>query len=161
VVQRGFTLIELMVVLVIIGVILSSVALSTGGDTRAEVMEREARRLMVLLELASQEAVMRSEQLAVRFTEDAYEFMVLENGQWLALDDERPLRPRALPDEIELRLELQDNPPPGLSAEDSDMPQVYLLSSGEMTPFIVTLRSRGSEETFSIRVDLLGQMELE
>jgi general secretion pathway protein H len=159
--SRGFTLIELMVVLVIVGVILSFVALSTGGDSRAEEMEREARRLVVLLELASQEAVMRSEQLAVRFGEDEYEFMTLHDNQWAPLSDERPLRPRQLPKGIELRLELQDNPPPGLTAEDSDLPQVFLLSSGEMTPFILTFSAEGSEQKFHINASLLGQLELE
>lgn len=157
----GFTLLELMVVIVIVGIVLSFMTLSTGGDQRAEQLEREAQRIVALLQLASEEAVMRSEQLALRVGETDYEFMILENAQWTALADDRPLRPRKLPAGIELRLDLQDNPPPGLSAEDSEQPQIFLLSSGEMTPFVLTLSAPETEQRFSIKASLLGRIELE
>ena len=159
--QKGFTLLELMVVLVIIGVILSFVRLSSGGDTRAEQMQREAQRLIALIELASEEAVLRSEQMAIRFGETEYEFMILRGGRWLALEGDQTLRLRELPKGIELRLELDENPPPGLSAEDADAPQVFLLSSGEMTPFALTLSAPESEHRFRIKATLLGHLELE
>jgi general secretion pathway protein H len=160
---RGFTLLEVMVVVMIIGVMLTVSALSLRGDSHAELLKREATRMIALLDLASQEAVMRSEQLAVRFSEDGYEFMLLEeeSGSWSSLADDRPLRPRKLPDNIELRLELEDNPPPSLVSEESDLPQVFLLSSGEITPFVVTLFSPGTERRFHIKGSLMGDLELE
>jgi general secretion pathway protein H len=154
-------LLEVMAVVVIIGIVLSFVTLSLGGDKRAQEMEREAQRLVALLQMASDEAVSRSEQLAMRVGENDYEFMVLENNQWLPLADDRPLRPRTLPAGIELRLELQDNPPPALTVEKEDQPQVFLLSSGEMTPFVVTFSSPGSEQRYHIKATLLGRLELE
>jgi len=159
--QCGFTLLELMVVLVIVGIILSFVGLSGGGDSRAEQMQREMQRLAALIELASEEAVMRSEQLAIRFGETDYEFMILAEGEWQSLSDNPPLRPRELPQGIELRLELEENPPPGLKAEDAESPQVFLLSSGEMTPFILTFSAPQSEQSFQISASLLGRLELE
>jgi len=74
--QRGFTLLELMVVLVIVSIILTFVTLTAGGDPRAEQLQRETRRLAALLEMASEEAVLSSQQLAVRFSEEGYEFLV-------------------------------------------------------------------------------------
>lgn len=159
--SRGFTLLEIMVVVVIIGIVLTFVTLTAGGDSRAEQMQREAERLLVLLELAQEEAVMRSEQLALRIGETDYEFMILEDGQWASLTDDRPLRPRKLPAGIELRLELQDNPPPGLTAENEEQPQIFLLSSGEMTPFVLTLAAAETEQRFHIKASLLGRLELE
>jgi general secretion pathway protein H len=157
----GFTLLEIMAVVVIIGIVLTFMTLSTGGDNRAEQMQREAQRLLALLELASDEAVMRSEQLALRVGENDYEFMILDGNQWLPLDDDRPLRPRQLPKGIELRLELEENPPPGLTAENDEQPQVFLLSSGEMTPFVLTLSAPESEKSYHIKASLLGRVELE
>ena len=159
--STGFTLLELMVVIVTVGIILSFMTLSTGTDQRAEQLEREAQRIVALLQLASEEAVMRSEQLALRVGETRYEFMILENGQWTPLADDRPLRPRELPAGIELRLELQENPPPGLTAEDSEQPQVFLLSSGEMTPFVLTISAPETEQRYAIKASLLGRLELE
>ena len=66
-----------------------------------------------------------------------------------------------MPDGVELRLELQDNPPPGLTAEDSEQPQVFLLSSGEMTPFLLTVFADGTERKYTITASLLGRLELE
>lgn len=159
--SRGFTLLEIMVVVIIVGIVLTFATLNTGGDSRAEQMQREAERLLALLELAQEEAVMRGEQLALRIGEADYEFMILENDDWAPLVDNKPLRPRKLPQGIELRLELQDNPPPGLSAENDEQPQVFLLSSGEMTPFILTLAADESEQQFRIKASLLGRLELE
>lgn len=160
-VARGFTLLELMVVLVIVSIVLSFVTLTAGGDSRGEQLQRETRRLAALLEMASEEAVLSSQQLAVRFSEDGYEFMVLRGGEWLPLDDDPLLRARSLPEGVELRLELEDNPPPSLITEDSELPQVFLLSSGEMTPFEVTLSAPESERRFLVKANLLGQLELE
>jgi general secretion pathway protein H len=159
--QHGFTLLELMVVLVIIGVILTFVGLSGGGDSRAEQMQREMQRLVALIEMASEEAVLRSEQLAIRFGETDYEFMLLEANQWSPIGDIPLLRPRELPKGIELHLELQENPPPGLEAEEAESPQVFLLSSGEMTPFILTLSAPETERRFQVKASLLGQLEVE
>jgi general secretion pathway protein H len=159
--QRGFTLLELMVVLVIIGVLLSFVGLSTGGDSRAEQLQREATRLIALIDMASEQAVLRSEQLAVRFGDTDYEFMLLQAGKWAALQDDGLLRARELPKGIELRLELEENPPPGLQAEDAEAPQVFLLSSGEMTPFTLTFSAPETEQRYVVKATLLGRLELE
>ena len=150
-----------MVVLVIVSVILTFVTLSAGGDPRTEQLQRESSRLAALLEMASEEAVLSSQQLAVRFSAESYEFLVLQGGQWLPLSDDPVLRARSLPEGIELDLELEDNPPPSLVSEDSDLPQVFLLSSGEMTPFVVTLSAPESERSFLVKANLLGQLELE
>jgi hypothetical protein len=60
-----------------------------------------------------------------------------------------------------MRLELQDNPPPSLTAEQEDQPQVFLLSSGEMTPFVLTFSAPGTEQRYHIKATLLGRLELE
>lgn len=160
---HGFTLLEVMAVLVIIGIVLSFVTLSAGGDKRAQEMEREAQRLIALLQLASDEAVTRSEQLAVHVGESDYAFMILENGQWSPLVDDQDLRARQLPAGVELRLELQDSPPPALTEkkEEEDQPQIFLLSSGEMTPFVLTFWSPASEQRYQVKATLLGRLELE
>jgi general secretion pathway protein H len=159
--NRGFTLLELMVVLVIVGIILAFATLSAGGDSRAEQIETEARRLAALLQLASEEAMLRSEQYAVRFTETDYRFLVLQEGEWQDPGDDGPLRQRQLPEGLALQLELLDNPPPALTAEEDDQPQVFLLSSGEMTPFVVTLSAPETDTRLHVKATLLGRLELE
>lgn len=161
--EGGFTLLELMVVLVIMGVLMTFVGLNVGGDGRAELLEREARRLAALLQMASEEAVIRSEELAVRFSADSYEFMLLQGGAWqpISANSDRPFRSHNLPDGIELDLELDGDLPPSLDSDEDNAPQVFLLSSGEITPFTLTVFVTDSEQQYQITATLLGHLELE
>ena len=171
--SAGFTLLELMVVLVLIGIIFSFAVLSLRGTDISDLMERETRRLATLLELAGDEAILRGEELAVNFTDDGYEFLVLQDNSWRSSGDDGLLKAYSLPADIELRLEVEDEPPELTSLagqegeeseeaeEDSLTPQVFILSSGEMTPFSVTLMSLQSTYRYHLSVTLLGKVSWE
>jgi general secretion pathway protein H len=155
-----------MVVLVLVGIIFSFAMLSLGGDDLAEMMEQETRRLATLLGLVSDEAVLRGEEMAVHFTETGYEFLVLSGDQWQAPEDDRLLQARSLPADIEIRLEVNGDSPGLTGSGDEDegetlTPQVYILSSGEMTPFSATLQSPQSSTRYHLTASLLGDVSWE
>lgn len=159
----GFTLLELMVVMVLIGIIFSFAVLSMRGDDVAELMEQEARRLQTLLMLAGDEAIVRGEELGVRFGEDGYEFLVLAQDGWQRPDDGL-LRAYTLPADIEIRLALEGETAldTGTKAPGKDPPpQVVILSSGEMTPFTVSFRSPLSKLGYRLSATLLGEVSHE
>lgn len=165
--SAGFTLLELMVVLVLIGIIFSFAMLSLGGDDLGEMMEQETRRLVTLLELASDEAVLRGEELAVHFSAEGYEFLILQDAAWQPSGDDGLLKAYQLPPGIEIRLEV-DGDPPGLTGQDDDededealTPQVFILSSGEMTPFTAILQSRDSTARYLLSASVLGRLDWE
>ena len=176
--SAGFTLLELMVVLVLIGIIFSFAVLSLGGDDYAELMEQETHRMITLLGLASDEAVLRGDELAVLFAEDGYSFLILDEDQkWRATSDDGLLKSYALPEGIDLRLEVEGEPPiltatsiddlelqqtdPDEDQEEELQPQVFILSSGEMTPFTVTFMSRQSRMRYHLTASLLGSLSWE
>ncbi|HET20481.1 MAG TPA: type II secretion system protein GspH, partial [Chromatiales bacterium] len=72
---RGFTLIEVMVVIVIIAILVTMVSLSMRGDRAGEQIEEEARRLTALLNLLREEAVMRDRDLGFALTPEGYHFV--------------------------------------------------------------------------------------
>lgn len=162
---RGFTLIELMVVLVLIGVIASLAVLSFGG-TRDPRMETEARRLAAVMELAMQTAILQNRELGLVLDQSGYRFSHLEEDTWLPVQAsaDRTLRARELPDGM--RLEWSTDGLPGRAAPDSDKddhrPAVLLLSSGEQTPFRVTLgwRDRHQTEAWQLEGTLTGELRL-
>ena len=161
----GFTLLELMVVMVLIGIIFSFAMLSLGGDDVAELMEQETRRLVTLLDMAGEEAVLTGEELAVYFTDEGYEFMVLRGDRWQPITDDNLLKARTLPAGMQFRLEI-DGEPPALGDSDDDeedalTPQIYILSSGEMTPFSATLESSDSYIRYHLSATILGKLEWE
>ena len=150
--------------------------LSFGGDELAETMEREAHRLATLVSLANDEAVLRGEELAIRFTEDGYEFLVLGVTGWLGREDDGLLKPYTLPAGLSMRIEV-DGDPPGLQLPEEDsegedgeekddrdtiiIPQVYILSSGEMTPFSAIFEADQSRFRYHLTLSLFGEPELE
>jgi len=169
----GFTLLELMVVLVLIGIIFSFAVLSLRGTDISDLMEHETRRLATLLELAGDEAVLRGEELAVNFTDQGYEFLVLQDNNWHSSGEDGLLKAYSLPADIELRLEVEGEPPElnslaGQEDEDSEedeeetlTPQVFILSSGEMTAFSATFMSLQSDYRYHLTATLLGKVSWE
>lgn len=163
--RSGFTLLELMVVLVLVGIIFTFAVLSFGGDDLAEALERETRRLVTLINMAGDEAVLRGEELAIHFTENGYTFLVLQGDVWRVSADDRLLRAYTLPEGMHVRLEV-DAEPPGLTSVEADdeislTPQVFILSSGEMTPFTASFEADQSRYRYHLIVSLLGEPEWE
>ncbi len=172
--QSGFTLLEIMLVIVIIGIVMSFVTISIGGDRRGQEMDREVKRFMALMELASSEATLRSQQMAIRIGEEDYAFYALQNQQWVPFQNDREFRLREMPKGMKLFLEIEDSPlsalkDPGENDPDdyeedeeeaAEPPQVFLLSSGEVSPFSVTFSAPETEKKVRIEINLLGDMEI-
>jgi general secretion pathway protein H len=94
---RGFTLIEVLVVVVIIGVTAGLVVLGLGSDER-QATEREAKRLAGALEHAAAAAQWRAETLGVSAEGAGYRFWRRgTDDRWTALADDDVLAPRMLP----------------------------------------------------------------
>lgn len=133
--SRGFTLIELLVVLVIIGTVVSLAAMAL-SDNRGEQMEQEARRLAAVLQLAADEAVLSAAPIGVRFYHNGYAFLRRQQEQWQAIEDDRQLRSRELPDPLKLQFIVNGDAGSGGSADEKEeqRPHAVLVSSGELEP---------------------------
>jgi general secretion pathway protein H len=154
----GFTLLEMMVVMVLIGIIFSFATLSMRGDDVAVLMKQEAQRMETLVNLASDEAVIRGEELAVRFRDDGYEFLLLGDAGWQTAQDGL-LKDYSMPADIELRLDVSGDLPVFSGKEkdeEESSPQVFILSSGEITPFSVVFQSGLSKHEYLLDTSILG-----
>jgi len=156
---RGFTLLEVLVVMVIIGVVLSFAVLSFKGDDKS--LEQEARRLQALIALASQEAVLQSKELAMEFSSDGYDFVAFDGKQWQPIADDDVLRARKLPKDLVIDYQAEgDKLTIGAKDDEAVPPRIYFLSSGEATPFHLTLHHRGVADDYSLSGDARGKTEL-
>lgn len=169
----GFTLIEVLVVLVLIGIIISFAVLKVGGDRRADELDRAARTFAAVLELASDAAISRGEEWGVQIDSEGYRFVVLgqdkqddkqdndnKQDKWIDVEIDPVFRPRAWDRGMRVELELEGRDALLEDAgKEEDQPNILLLSSGEMTPFVATFSARETEARAQVEGDGLGNVK--
>jgi len=141
--HAGFTLLELLAVILIIGIIISFASLSIGQNS-SRIVQEEAERLRGLIQLAGEEAVLQGRDLALEFDRDRYRFLELGAKDWQPVAEDNMLRERPLPEAVELALVIE-----GIETgfeDKQNLPRIFILSSGELTPFTMTLSSDEDEE---------------
>ncbi len=98
--SSGFTLVELLVVLVVIGISLGMVIPQLMPDNRAQ-LRTEAQRLALLLENATLEARASGRSLGWSGEQAHYRFWRKNDyNDWIGIEENTPFRPRNLPDGI-------------------------------------------------------------
>ena len=123
----GFTLIEMMVVIVLIGVMASMVRISQ-GDNHARLARQEADVLLNLMHGLREKAVLEGLEFGLRLEPTAYQLMGFTQDQW------QPLQPAVpLPDGLQLALTLEGQHHP--LNDSAQLPHVVWLSSDENTAF--------------------------
>ena len=131
----GFTLVEILVVLVVVGIAAGLIFANLGGDDRRD-LEREAKRLAGALEHAAALAQWQSETLGVSTDGHAYRFWRRDaNDRWTALAGDDVLAARALPNAITIA--------PASYAGAPVPPDAILpfRASGRNEPYVLTLAS--------------------
>lgn len=155
--SSGFTLLEVLVVLTMVGILLSMAVLSVGGQ-REKQLRHEIQRLQQVMRLAHEEAVLNQYLLAIRFRPHAYEFQVYEDDAWLDVSDPDFMRHRDIEEDFELILR-QDGIP--VSLNDNEGGRILLASSGEMTPFELELRLIDSDLSYRLTGSDYGELLIE
>lgn len=157
---RGFTLLEVMVVLVLVGIITSFALLSVGGGPR-DRLAKEARRLAALVELHQQEAILSGELRGIQFSRTGYALLSSsEKGEWQSPAATDTLIRHELPEDIALNLWVEDQTVDLKTT--SKLPQVVLLNSGEITEFVAVFSFADDRSPdaprFRVAGDALGRL---
>lgn len=155
---RGFTLVEVLVVVVIVGVLAAAVGLVATARGDGYALREEAERLAAVVSLLAEEAVLDNREYGIRVSAQGYEMRAYDNrdGRWRA---QPGWAPRQLPDNLQLQLLLEGAAValPASPAADA-APQIVLSSSAQWTPFSARIKDT-SRHGLVYRIDSDGMSE--
>lgn len=182
---KGFTLIEVMLVLLLMGIAAGYVVFNAFGASKSDLLKSQAQRLQVIVDMASDFAVLNQQQLGIRVEQEdnAYFFVYLdEDNEWQRLEGEKIYDTYTLPEPFTFTLNLDDLPwdtedrlfdrdifdenlsvsSDGVdigSDEDKRLPppQILIMSSGDITPFTLTFNYEGDFDDEPVYFTLLNK----
>ncbi|MGH8139770.1 MAG: type II secretion system minor pseudopilin GspH [Steroidobacteraceae bacterium] len=110
--SAGFTLIEILVVVLIIGIVSAGVLLSVNLTGRDHELEKESDRLLSLVNYAREQAELQTRDYGVIFHDDGYQFLAYDarRGRWREVYEDDALRQRKLPDGLDFTLVVESRP---------------------------------------------------
>jgi general secretion pathway protein H len=152
----GFTLIEMLVVIVIIGILAGTIMLGFSGRDREQNLRTEAERLAILIEMARSEAVQRNEEWGLAFGESTYRFLVFDpkRAAWIEQKGQT-FHPRTVA-EMAFTVRVDALAIPGAKTA-KDAPAIIMFSSGEQTPFEVEITPTWQSEPWLVASDGLAR----
>lgn len=98
--QRGFTLLELLLVIALIGIGSAVVVYSLGPNSSKQHSQQLVWQMTEQLRLASDKAVLSQQPVGLKLTPDSYQFFRYDQKQW------KPLQERFAPVHAALQLSL-------------------------------------------------------
>jgi len=164
--SKGFSLIEILVVLVIIAFATKMVVYSLDGSDESE-LDVQALRLHTTINLASEFAILNQVELGIQIDDNTFEFLVFDGEKWITFNREALFEPIKFDERFKLTLNLEDLPwaqdnlleqsnwrelmtggdeDSLLELREVKIPQVLILSSGEVSAFQLTLELQEQRE---------------
>lgn len=179
--QTGFTLMEVLLVVLLMGLAATAVTLGMGGASKEKALERTAQQFMMATEMVLDETVLSGHFVGIVVEDTSYKFVYYDEGKWKPLEQDRLLAERQMEPGVEMVLVLDglplvqedeeqdswfDEPLIEKSADEKKKfpePQIMLFPSGEMSAFELSFVSEDEmQQDIEVVVfgDALGRLRM-
>ena len=162
VLRPGFTLLEILVVLLIIGLIASVVVINISGSGYKTELRSAAHTISNQIELARNESTFRNELWGISIKRDKVRFLKFDPGtdKWNSVT-RLSYRRVELDENYEIRLDTQerDLQPEPVELEET-VPDLVIEPTGEVTPFEISIEYVPERLAWYIYSDGLAQSEV-
>lgn len=178
--RRGFTLLEVLMVVLVVGIISGVAMLSFNPGGAERHLQGESDRLAALMAQAADEAVMQNQEYGLKIADKGYYFLCLDEARqrWKSCPESGSFRQRKLSDGLEIHLlrggkttlpllanAKNDAGADAGSGKDKEEPEpritpdIFLLSSGEASA--ASLEIQVTEKPWlksEIDIDAIGRI---
>lgn len=156
---HGFTLLEMLVVLFIIGVVMS-VALLTLSYNDNRRLEGVANELVQIITLAEERAMLQPMVVGLSYSEHQLQFLRLKTAASENKNAWQPvpatlLSSATIPNDIQVNVVANDNPK-ALQAGGERSPQIIFSTNGEVTPFTIYVGKKGEKPRYAVKGEANG-----
>jgi general secretion pathway protein H len=183
--QCGFTLLEIMLVIVVMGMISVAVVMTLPNNLIArDSLSWQAQRFSSILQFAEDEALISGNELGIEFTDRGYQFAAYDHQtkRWLPVNDAEMQQRVTLPETINIEYNLANSVWEELTKSNNDRfidesyrvvideeeqqslnPQVYVMSSGEVSPFSLIFSNADSDakaNSITVVVGMNGEIDI-
>ncbi|MGI2133655.1 type II secretion system minor pseudopilin GspH [Shewanella baltica] len=179
--HAGFTLMEVMLVILLMGLTAAAVTMSIGNSGPQQALDRMARQFIAATEMVLDETVLSGQFIGIVIEKTSYQFVFYKDGKWEPLDKDRLLSEKQMEPGVVMNLVLDglplvqddeeddswfEEPLIEPSADDKKKhpePQVMLFPSGEMSAFeltFITKTDKGGQAEALVVGDALGRLTI-
>ena len=169
---KGFSLIELLIVVFIMGLLASIVVVGGLGSERNSLVKADAQRLALALKLVRRESLANNETWGLFVSESSYAFALYDDERmaWYEIESGE-FGPIELKADVYLRVKLegfeteysdnasaagQESNVSNTNATQVNVPDIFIYASGEQTPFEIELIPNWDGKSWIVSSDGIG-----
>lgn len=165
----GFTLIEVLIVILIISIV-TTVAMLTISHNENRQLQTFATELSQIVSLAEEQALLQPRELGINIADSDIEFKSLMHDEktktsaWQPLDDE-VLKSYAIPSNFQISLEVSGaavkddkNKKDNEGNDKPPAPPIIISTNGGITPFVMYIGLKGQSPKYAIIADADGNV---
>ncbi len=163
--MRGFTLIEVLVVVILVAIIMATIVSGFSGADREQEFKGIVTRIAMRIEMARQRAIQSNTEWGIFIDRESLTFATYDriNEQWVERG-ERAYQQESTDLELRFDVEVEDYSDDLVPTdeEDDEIPALWLFSSGEVMPFTLEVEPVAVEmQPWTISSDGLSRATLQ